>query len=213
MGRKEYLNRSDFFQGLSQRSLQHLASICIPRAFKKRQILFLEGHEGGYMFLLLDGHIQLYKDSEDGKEVVIKLVGPGEIFGEVVLFERDNYPVNAVALKESRVLLIPKREIHALLKEESFRNDFVSHLMKKQRYLTERILDLTLHDVEERFFRFLFDQYGTVEEIVIPLSKRDVAATIGTTQESLSRLIRRLKQKGEMVWRGKRIRLREGFWR
>ena len=85
--------------------------------------------------------------------------------------------------------------------------------MKKQRYLTERILDLTVHDVEERFCRFLLEQGGRREEYRIDLTKKDVASAIGTTPETLSRLLLKLRTEGSVDWTGGTVHLREGFWR
>jgi CRP-like cAMP-binding protein len=142
----------------------------------------------------------------------IRVIGQGEMFAEVVLFEQENYPVSAVALEESLVLMLPRRQVHCLLTEEQFRNAFITILMRKQRHLTERILNLTLHDAEERFFLFLMEQYGPREEYDIPLSKKDIAGAIWTNPETFSRLIQRLKQNGTIVWEQKKLRLRKGFW-
>lgn len=201
------------FQGVSRSHLASLATICMPKSLSKRQTLFLEGQRGEMMYLLAEGDIQLYRDSPDGKEIVIKIVQPGELFAEVVLFERSEYPVSAQALRESLVLMLPRRQILCLLEQESFRNELIGFLMKKQRYLTERIYYLTTHDVEERFYHFLQEQYGKRETYTLELPKRDIAAAVGTTPESLSRLIQRLKQAHQLQWEGKQIRLAPGFWR
>jgi len=159
------------------------------------------------MFLLVDGNIQLHKNTEDGREVVIRVVKPGEVFAEVVLFEKERYPVSARAVTGATVLLFPKAGIHRLLSEEGFRNDFIALLMAKQRYLAERIQELTTKDVEHRFFAFLRSQYGEKDTIQTPLSKKDIAAAIGTTPESLSRLIQRLHEEQIIDWKGKQIRI------
>ena len=97
----------------------------------------------------------------DGRDVF--LVGhhqPGEIFGEVVLFEQDTYPVSATAVAESGLLLISKVQIRCLFRREEFQKDFIAMLMRKQRYLANRIMFLTAHDVEERFFLFLLAKFN-----------------------------------------------------
>lgn len=172
----------------------------------------MEGSEGNFMFFLVSGNIQVYKTSPYGREVVIKVLKPGEIFAEVILFEEKLYPASAVALKECRLLLISKRQMSCLLVDEPFRNEFIGILMKKQRYLTEKIYYLTVHDAEERFYHFLEEQYGRKEAYRLTLSKKDIALAIGTTPESLSRLLLRLKNEGTLSWEDKIIRLAEGFW-
>jgi len=124
-----YLNRSEFFKGITQKSLRSLAEICVPKRIKKRETIFLEGHEASSMYLLVSGSVQLFKNSPDGREIVIKIVRPGEIFGEVILFEEREFPVNATALSEGLVLALPKMQISCLLENEEFRNDFIAMLM------------------------------------------------------------------------------------
>jgi len=207
------LSHSDFFGDTEEKNLTALAAITIPKKVHKRQTLFLEGERGHSMYLLVYGAVQLFKSGPDGtRNVVIRTLSPGEIFAEVVLFEQDSYPVSAVALEESLVLMIPKRQVHCLLAEERFRSDFITMLMKKQRLLTERIRVLALHDVEERFFLFLEERFGRKEHYTVRLSKKDIAAAIDTNPETLSRLLHRLKQNGVLSWHEKELSLREGFW-
>jgi CRP/FNR family transcriptional regulator len=209
---QKILRNTDFLNGIGDMPLNALASISIPKRVDKKQTLFIEGQRGHAMYLLVYGTVQLYKSSPDGRDIVIKVIGQGEIFAEVVLFEQEHYPVSAVALEESLLLVLPKRQIHCLLAEERFRNAFITMLMKKQRHLTERILNLTLNDAEERFFLFLREQYGCQEEYDIPLSKKDIAAAIWTNPETFSRLMQRLKQNGIIRWQQKKLTFRKGFW-
>lgn len=208
-----YINQTTFFKGLSAEHRGELARICSVKTVKKREYLFHEGESGSRMFLLFDGNIQLHKNTEDGREVVIRVIRPGDVFAEVVLFEKECYPVSARAVTKADVLVFPKEGIHRLLAEEGFRNDFISLLMAKQRYLTERIQELTTKDVEYRFFTFLRNQYGEKELIHTPLSKKDIAAAIGTTPESLSRLILRLTGDEIIDWKGKEIKILTNPWK
>jgi CRP/FNR family transcriptional regulator len=163
--------------------------------------------KAGQAFLLASGSIQLIKTSAEGREVVIKTVSPGELFAEVILFEQDTYPVSALALANCELYRIPKAGLLRLLEKETFRHDFVAGLMKRMRYLADRILYLTTYDVEERFFRFLAQQFGRQEQITMTLSKKDTAAAIGATPETYSRLLLRLKSEGKIEATGKTLRV------
>lgn len=207
------INNTSFFKGLNEEHRGELAKICALEKVKKREYLFHEGEKGSDMFLLVGGNIQLHKNTEDGREVVIRVIKPGDVFAEVVLFEKERYPVSARAVTNAEVVVFPRRGIHGLLAQEGFRNDFIALLMAKQRYLTERIQELTTRDVEHRFFTFLRAQYGERETIRTPLSKKDIAAAIGTTPESLSRLIQRLTEDKVIDWQGKEIRILANPWK
>jgi CRP-like cAMP-binding protein len=206
------LKDSNFFQDLTKRSLEQISGICIPRDVAKKENLFSEGDRGQAIFLLVRGAMQLYKLASDGREVVVKTLGKGEVFAEVILFEENRYPVSARALSESRVFILPRHQVHCLLLDELFRNDFIKMLMRKQRYLTERILYLTAYDLEERFFQFISDQYGRQESYTINLSKKDFAASIGTIPETFSRLLNRLEEERKIVWQDNILKVADDFW-
>jgi len=202
MDLKAALGHSSLFENISEQSLEALAEICVPKTLKKKEHLFLEGDKGYSLYILGSGNIQLYKTTPDGREVVIKVVKPGEIFAEVILFEQDRYPVSAVSLSECKVFMIPKHNFSCLLANQQFRSDFIFALMKKMRYLAGQIEYLTHHDVEERLFMFFREQYGDQKRFRCKLSKKDVAAAVGATPETLSRLILRLKKEGKLSWEG-----------
>lgn len=193
------------FVNISAAGKQALAGICNSKRFKKKELLFLEGDEGVSLFILLRGSVQLFKVTPEGKEVVIKIVKPGEMFAEVVLFRESTYPVNARALQDSTLLAIPRRRFITLLENSTFRDDFISNLLERLRFLVDQIQYLTNHDVEERFNLFLQNQFGDSSVIETALSKREVAGAIGTTPETLSRLLHRLKREGKLVWEGTKI--------
>jgi len=209
----EQLGRIDFFRGVSPQSLEALAGICIPKRARKRQILFLEGDEAHSMYLLVQGAVQLYRDTVEGREIVIKTIRPGETFAEAILFEQDRFPVSAVTLEPSFLLLLPRRQISCLLENPKFRDNFIDMLMKKLRYLSDRIVYLTARDVEGRFRGFLESSYGRRETYSLPISKKDIAAEIGTNPETLSRLFARLRREGTLEPRGRTLRINPGFWK
>ena len=207
MNIKAHIDNAEYFKGISEKAKELLADICIPKNVEKKAMLFQEGDEGNAFYLVGGGRIGLYKGTEDGRDVVIKMVHRGEIFAEVILFEQNTYPVNAIALQPSLVFIVPRVQFICLLADERFRNDFIRLIMRKQRYLAERIKYLTMHDVEERFFLFLKEQYGAEREMKLNYSNKDIAAAIGTTPETYSRLIARLSKENKISMGGKTLKL------
>ena len=202
------LGQTALFTGLSAESRRALANICRPLEIRKRHVLFSEGEKGDAIYLLVQGNLKLHKSAPDGREIVIKVVQPGELFAEVILFEEARYPVTAVAISNALLLKLLKRDVHQLLKTEDFRSDFIAGLLRKQRYLTERIRQLSSEDVEERFLLFLREHYGERKVIETTISKKEIAAGIGATPETFSRLIRRLTKARKLSWKGKVLRLK-----
>jgi CRP/FNR family transcriptional regulator len=197
----------ELFENLDAATLLSLSKICRKRRIDKKAVLFNEGDPGYALYYCIKGNIQLSKFDKSGKETVIKIIKEGEMFGEVVLFEQDRYPVSARSLSQSDLLLIPKSEFYGLLEDSEFRNQFISVLIKKQRYLVEKIKSITAADIENRIYRFLKDQYGDEELIMPQISKKDVAAAIGTAPETLSRVLLRLKTENKLEWDFDHIRI------
>lgn len=206
------LDFTELFGGLSEKSKRMLAEIAIPKKLSKGNTLFVEGDKGFALYLLGNGSIQLLKSGPESKEVVVKVVRPGEVFGEVILFERDKYPVTAVAVKDSTVFVLPRHQFYSLLDNVSFRNDFIVFLMHIQRYLTERLMHFQSHCAEHRFYLFLRDHYGRRDHISPGMSKKDMAAAIGTTPETLSRILADLKRDGLLIWEGGKIEVKKEYW-
>lgn len=196
---------SAYFKGLSVFSREALAGIGRPRRLRKSELIFLEGDRGQAMYLLSEGHVQVSKAAEDGSETVIKVLGAGEVFAEVVLFESDRYPASAIALTDGILFEFPRAAVHLLLEKPDFRNDFIAMLMRKQRYLASRLHDMTKSDVEARLLAFFRESYGERKNFEVPISKKEVAAAIGATPETLSRLLKRLEKSGVLSWKGREV--------
>lgn len=208
----EWIRKASFFGGLSDAACAQLAALSRHRTIAKRTPLFVEGMRGDAIYLLISGTIQLLKTSADGKESVIKTVRCGELFAEVILFEQTRYPVTAMARTAADVIEVPRAGFLNLLDEPAFRNDFMALLMAKQRYLTQRIQQLSTLDVEARFVEFLREHCGEQNCIRPELSKKDIAGAIDATPETFSRLLQKLEAAGGFRWEGSLIHTDASFW-
>jgi CRP/FNR family transcriptional regulator len=206
------LDQVRFFEGISRGSKEALSKLCLPWERSRQTTLFREGEPGEAMFLLARGRISLHKLSPDGREIVIKVIKPGEVFAEVILFESRVYPVTAVALTDILVFKLLRRDLLNLLRQDDFRNDFIAMLLRKQRYLADRIQQLTSQDVEQRLRAFLIEQYGERDQINIEINKKQLAAAIGVTPETLSRLLQDLKRRKCLIWKQRVINVTPEFW-
>jgi len=208
----EALTTCDLFAGLAPLSLEILARTCTRKSVARQEFLFFEGDPASAVYLLRSGRIRLTKASLGGREVVIKIVSPGEVFAEAVLFEMSTYPVSAQAVADSGLYRLPKEAFLRLFDEPAFARDYAAALAQRLRYLTGRILSLTTSDVESRLATFLEEHGGWQERRSMPLSKKEVAAAIDTTPETLSRLLRRLAKEDLLHWEGNTLTLPKGRW-
>jgi CRP-like cAMP-binding protein len=206
------IEQARFFEGISRRSREALAKVCLPLELRKQAVLFREADPGEAIYMLVGGRVALHKLTPDGREVVIKVIQPGEVFAEVILFEQKAYPVTAVALTDINALRIFRRDILGLLGQEDFRNDFIAMLLRKQRYLADKVQQITSQDVEDRLRSFLREQYGELQQICVEMNKKQLAAAIGVTPETLSRLLNQLKTRKSLLWQNHVLTIAPAFW-
>lgn len=197
---EETLSKSFFFGGLSRDIISAIAGKGRIESFGRDEIIFLEGDRGERFFFLLEGLVKIFKSADNDREVILRHIRPGEMFGEVILFESENYPVSAMTMRESKLFMLTRGDFMKLFTEEEFRRYFTGNIFRKLRYLADRVAFLNAYDVEERFFLFLEEHYGLKEKIQIDLSKSEIADGIGTIPETMSRLLARLKLKDTVQW-------------
>lgn len=208
----EEFRKNDIFSGLSGIALSRLSAGCVIRTIESDHTLFREGDGGEAFFMLLSGSLRVYKHGPEGREITVKLLKTGEIFGEVILFERDTYPATCIALEHSSVIVIRRQVFRELLTDPEFAGGFYGVLMGKLRYLNDRLVYLSALDVEERFFRFLEENWGRSSSYTVEMSKKDIASAIGTIPETFSRMLARLKKAGLITWEEPFLRVADAAW-
>jgi CRP/FNR family transcriptional regulator, dissimilatory nitrate respiration regulator len=206
------LKNFDLFKNLDEQALGDLAKDAIQRTLEAKEILFSEGFEGKYFYVLIDGSIRVYKTSYDGKESTIKIIHTGEFFAEAILFGKKQYPASAAAVELSRIIAIRGDCFWKMIDNPVSRNIFIGALFEKLRFLTEQIHYLSSHDVEDRFFRFIINTYGKKYRYNITIPKKDIASAVGTIPETFSRLLLRLTKTGIMAWKKDTLIIKDGFW-
>lgn len=195
---------------LDETSLQKVAPRGTTRTFPKNAIVVNEGDETDSLYVLLSGRVKVFVTGEDGREVVLGTVEPGDYFGEVVL---DGGPRSAsvMTLEPCRLFAIPHGDVEGLLTADPlFARDLIARLTSKVRSLTNKVRDLALKDVYHRFVRFVEERAVEANgERVVPerLTQHDIAARIGGSREMVSRIVRDLVSGGYISVDARQIRI------
>ena len=208
---KSVLKKVYFFSGLSDDELRQLEGISRLKKFNKGDIIFFDTEPFLGFYFVVNGLVKIYKISKDGKEHILHIVSPFNTFAEVPLFENYGmmpdsdcrYPANSMAIEEdTEVVLIQGRPFMNLIENNSkLCLKIISGFAKRLRHLNHHIEELTLKDVTKRVASFILADYinagkksaGTPRHINLNISKNDLAAYLGTIQETLSRTFRRLE--------------------
>ena len=184
------------FTGLPSEDLTVLASFTVTLSLPKDGYLFREGEPARGFYLVQSGAINVHRVNAAGKEQVIHVFRAGESFAEAALASATGYPAHARAVEAGTVLLIPKGPILELIgRRPDLALRMLGSMSAHLRVLVGMLDDLTLTDVETRLLNWLVKQARTATGGVIKLpgTKRVLAAELGTSSETLSRTLARLR--------------------
>jgi CRP/FNR family transcriptional regulator len=206
----EEIQAVPLFAGLDEAQLEKIRTIARVVGAKRREVLFREGDPTAGIFVLLSGRLKLYKLSPDGKEHILHIVHPGQTFAEAAVFMGGGYPAYAEALVSSRALLLPKSDFLELLRQEpSISLAIIVSLSRHLKQFADRIEDLSLKDVSARLARWFLN---TAEEKGrdfwdLEITKGELASQIGTVSETLSRTLRKFREAGWILVRGRFVKI------
>lgn len=195
----KYIKKSTLFAGLDNNELQSLSDTITIKRLKKGEILFLDGDEASGFYTVLEGKIRVFKSNPDGKEYTIHVITPGQIFGEVAIFEGKHFPASSIAIENSVVGFFPKDRFLALIKEyPNISLKIIGSLARFLREYNQMVEDLALKEVPARIARYLLTKIGGTNKKVINLDikKTELALKLGTISETLSRNLRKMKDNG-----------------
>lgn len=176
------------FSNLTYDEMMEVAGITNSREYKKGEMIYMAGDKGEKLFVIHKGKVKITRFSESGKEQVIRVVGPGEFMGELSLFVHELLTDNAEALGNTTVCVIDGEKLKGLMvKYPTIALKVLEELSSRLGKAENLIEHLGIHDVETRIVETLLNLAGENGEIVLKMSKGDLASHIGMSQETLSR--------------------------
>ena len=199
------------FNGLPDDQMVAIRKIALEKEFNKGEIIFSEGDEGNGFFVIAEGRVKVFKLSTEGKEQILHIFGPGQPFGEVPVFAGQKFPANAQAIDRTRVLFFPRASIVNLISANpSLALNMLAVMSKKLRQFAVQIENLSLKEMPARlasYLIFLADEQNKDEVVTLKISKGQLASTLGTIPETLSRAFAKLSGQNLINVDGKKITL------
>lgn len=191
------------FSGLTPEEQLEIAQITNERTFLKGEFIFNAGDENHNLYVIHSGQVKLSRISESGKEQILRVVGPGDFIGELAMFSKLPAAAQAQTMQDSVMCVIAGDGLKQLmLKYPQIALKVVEELSERLETAEATIESLALHSVEQRLAQALL-QYGT-NQFELPMSKGDLAATLGMTQETLSRKLSAWQVQGIIKQSGQR---------
>lgn len=198
------------FSAMDSRQLTQLLDTCRVVRFKAEEMIFGPTQAAEQFYVVLKGHVKIYKLSARGDEQILHMYGHGETFGEAAMWARINYPAHALALEESQLLVVSLASLRKLIEHNAdLALRMMAGLSAKLREFNQLIEELALKEVPARIAGMLLGESRRTGHPIIKLkqTKRQLAAQIGTIAETLSRALAKMKAQGLIDVRGSEIEI------
>lgn len=198
------LKKIDLFKNLSDDELKELVPYLQMVSYKKKEDIFAEGDQPEWFYIVSTGKIKVTKLSHEGKEIILEIISPHDIFGGVAVLRNFPYPANASAMENSEVIKISRKNLMRLV--DRFPNlmyCIALQLGDRMRSSYDSLKNIALERVEARIAALLIKLAHKIGKeskagilIDMRLTKQDVADMVGTTVETSIRTFSKFKKQG-----------------
>lgn len=198
------LVRAELLKNLSQPELQTLAGRTVRKLFTAGELLFSEGEPCNGLHIIASGKVRIFKTSMSGREQVLAVNGPGETVAELPVFDGGPYPASAVAIDNTEIAFISRRDFQAYcLEHPEVALKVLSVVGARLRRLVGLIEELSFTTIRQRLISVLVklaqsDGKATAQgiEFQMPATHQELANQLGTVRELISRNLMRLQAEG-----------------
>jgi CRP/FNR family cyclic AMP-dependent transcriptional regulator len=197
------------FAGLSRENLEAVAELAVPRRFPRGTAIFRQGDGADGLYLIESGRVKVFLTQEDGEEVIVGLLGPGEYFGEMALIDAEPRSTGVQTLSAVQLQVIAKPDFrHLLNRSNELAQSLLQGMSERLRNANRMIESLATMDVYGRVARTLL-QYAQEdgERLVVsePLTQQDLAHMVGASREMVNRVLQDLAGQGLIIREGRTI--------
>jgi CRP/FNR family cyclic AMP-dependent transcriptional regulator len=206
-----YISTNKIFFALPDKDKDEMVSMMKERNIKKKGFVYSEGDRADTLYILKEGRIKITHLAEDGRELTIDIIEPGDIFGELTLAGEEERETSAEALEDSFICTISRKNFEAFLSMRPHLSLTITKWMGlRLRRIENRFENLIFQDVRTRLASLLNDlaeKYGEKvtggRKINIKLSHQELANLIGTTRETVTLELNNMKRRGDIMVEGK----------
>ena len=196
-----YLREISPYNALSTTDLESFAGIATKRKYKKNMVLIQQGDETNSLYILLEGEMKVYVEDDQGKELTVKMLKPGDSFGELALLGDFPRIANVMTTTDCVVSAVSKGAYLDLLKHNpQISLALIQSLANMVRETTEELSSIALSDVYGRLTHIL-EKYAVDKEGQKQIPKfthREISNMIGSSREMVSKIMKEL-EKGEYI--------------
>jgi CRP/FNR family transcriptional regulator len=199
------IKKVPIFSNLTTEEMVEVSLTTTQREYKKGETIYSEGEPSENLYVINNGKVKISKLSEEGKEQIIRILYEGDFMGELSLFTQSPYMNNAEALETTLVCIVNGKKINELIEKYPSVSLKIMKELSSRLEETERLIEsIGLGSVEQRVAEVLLKMSDDNNTVNLSISKRDLAAHIGMSQETLSRKLSNFQEEGWIKQEGQR---------
>ncbi|MBH50260.1 MAG: Crp/Fnr family transcriptional regulator [Candidatus Marinimicrobia bacterium] len=217
MNKDKLIQSVPLFSDLNMPSVKKITERMVARTYNKEQMILVEESLGETFFILSEGSVKITRMSDDGREVILAILGEGDFFGEMALLDGEGRSANVVALADTQVLTLQRSDFLDILEQfPKIAIHLLKELTTRIRYSDQQIESLSLSGAEQRIAMVLLrlaEEMGQIKEGTVTIEnipfQQDVANMAGTSRETVSRVYKMLEEKNYIIRKGKTLIIKE----
>jgi CRP/FNR family transcriptional regulator len=210
----EVLKELDIFRSLDAPQRKRIASLASIHVFAEKQVIYMPSEPRARLYAIISGRVKLTQLSPEGKELVLCVLGKGEVFGELCLFDKGPHSTLATALEEAEIIAIKCSDLAKFMTEDpELVTALGKHVGERIRTLEQKIADFVFKDVAQRLAGLLVDMardHGSRDSsgrhvIEMKITHQDLAGLIGSTRETTTTTLNHFRDEGLIDFQRGRI--------
>ena len=198
------LARVGVFSDLGPRELEQVAAVAVPRSFAAGEVVFREGDESNTAYVVRSGHARAVRQHSDGRSITLANFGPGEVFGELAMFDSDRRSATIEAIDDLGLLAILSADMQRLMRDHPhIAVKLVVTLGRRLREANDRLTRQSFQTVQSRVATVLSALVGDAQsegagpaDVLITSTQAELAQLAGSSRESASRFLATLERAG-----------------
>jgi len=198
------LGQVPVFETLAPEDLQHVAEVAVPRSFAPHQVIFREGDSSDTCYVVRSGHARAMREHVDGRSLALAHFGPGDIFGELAMFDDESRSATVETLDAVDAIALAGSDMRRLLRQHpDIAVKLVISLGRRLRDANERLARQSFQTVQSRVAVVLDglvkqaqSEGATASDVLVTITQADIAQLAGSSRESASRFLAVLERAG-----------------
>jgi len=200
----ETLKKSEIFSSLKDDELLNISKLVETVSYKNNENIFVEGDPSDKFYLVAEGSVKVLKHTMMGKDIILEIMSPGDVFGGVAVLDKKPFPASAQAMEATTVSWISRQNLLRIMDEYPIlKLEIVKYFSDKLRDAHEMLKNIATERVEKRIASLLLklsEKIGVADngyrKIDFPLTRQEISEMVGTTVETCIRTMSKLQKSG-----------------